>query len=78
MKDGGREIHRDMIRGVWSSVANLAIAPAQDRLGLSSPARMARRGPPERNWEWRLPPPIAGEARLRLGELTRIYGRSAR
>src|SRR3954468_19688751 len=36
----GREIHWEMIRTVWASVANLAIAPMQDLLGLGPEARM--------------------------------------
>jgi 4-alpha-glucanotransferase len=73
-----REIHWQMIRGVWSSVANLAIAPAQDLLGLGSEARMNRPGTSAGNWEWRLDGPIPDEALERLRELTRIYGRIAR
>src|SRR5438105_9474682 len=36
----GREIHWEMMRAVWSSVANAALAPMQDVLGLGSEARM--------------------------------------
>jgi len=50
VKDSGREIHWDMIRGVWSSVANLALAPMQDFLGLGSSARMNLPGTTEGNW----------------------------
>jgi 4-alpha-glucanotransferase len=74
----GKEIHREMIRCVWSSVANLAVVPAQDLLGLDSDARMNHPGTAQGNWEWRLsalPPP---EAQSRLRELTQTYGRSAR
>ncbi len=78
VKDGGREIHWDMIRGVWGSVANLAIAPVQDLLGLGSEARMNLPGTAEGNWEWRLEalPDVA--VLDRLGEMTGLYGRSAR
>jgi 4-alpha-glucanotransferase len=75
--DGG-DIHWRMIRGVWSSVANLAIAPAQDLLGLGSEARMNRPGTSGGNWEWRLKEALPEEALGRLRDLTRIYGRSAR
>jgi 4-alpha-glucanotransferase len=73
----GREIHWEMIRAVWASVANLAIAPAQDLLGLGSEARMNLPGTSQGNWEWRLlpgQPGVGPQAKLR--ELTRIYGRS--
>src|SRR5262249_59411654 len=53
VKDGGREIHWDMIRCVWSSVANLAIAPAQDLLGLGSEARLNLPATLAGNCEWR-------------------------
>src|SRR2546428_616521 len=78
VKDGGREIHWDIIRGVWGSVANLAIAPVQDLLGLGSEARMTLPGTAEGNWEWRLEalPDVA--VLDRLGEMTGLYGRSAR
>ena len=66
-----------MIRAIWASVANLAIAPVQDLLGLGSDARMNLPGTAEGNWEWRLealPGPAVME---RLRAMTRIYGRSA-
>jgi 4-alpha-glucanotransferase len=78
VKDSGREIHWDMIRGVWSSVANLALAPAQDLLGLGSEARMNLPGTSEGNWEWRMAALPAGEVQGRLRDSTAIYGRSAR
>lgn len=72
----GREVHWDFIRLAWSSVANTAIVPAQDLLGLGSEARMNTPGVPTGNWRWRLRPrqlgpPIA----RRLRELTETYGR---
>ena len=76
VRDGGREIHWDLIRGAWSSVANLAVAPAQDLLGLGSSARMNVPGTVDGNWEWRLSSRLPQEVLERLGEMTRIYGRS--
>jgi 4-alpha-glucanotransferase len=73
----GREIHWEMIRAVWASVANLAVVPAQDLLGLGSEARMNVPGTSQGNWEWRLLPGQPGKKeQARLLELTRIYGRS--
>jgi 4-alpha-glucanotransferase len=74
----GREIHWEMIRCVWSSVANLAVAPMQDLLGLGSEARMNLPGTSQGNWEWRMRGPAGEKEQARLRELTRIYGRSAR
>jgi len=73
----GREIHWDMIRLALASVADLAVVPAQDVLGLGSEARMNRPGQATGNWSWRLlegalSPAVAG----RLAELTHTYGRA--
>jgi 4-alpha-glucanotransferase len=78
VKDSGREIHWDMIRGVWSSVANLAVAPAQDLLGLGSEARMNLPGTSEGNWEWRMAALPSADVQGRLRSSTAIYGRAAR
>jgi len=70
------EIHWKMIRAVMASVANVAIVPAQDLLGLGTEARMNRPGTQRGNWGWRL---AAGalDARLaaRLRELAVTYER---
>ncbi|MBV9080642.1 MAG: 4-alpha-glucanotransferase, partial [Elusimicrobia bacterium] len=49
----GEEINWDLIRLALMSVANTAIVPAQDLLGLGSEARMNTPGTTEGNWEWR-------------------------
>ena len=73
----GEEIHWDMIRVALASVAELAVFPLQDILGLGSEARMNRPGQPVGNWTWRfgeeaLTPAVAE----RLALLTRTYGRA--
>ena len=50
--DGG-EIHWDMIRLALASVADTAIFPMQDVLGLGSEARMNLPGTAAGNWTWR-------------------------
>jgi 4-alpha-glucanotransferase len=72
----GRELHWDVLRLALASVADLAIAPAQDLLGLGSAARMNRPGTSRGNWRWRLAPG-ALDARIarRLRALTERYGR---
>jgi 4-alpha-glucanotransferase len=73
----GREIHWDMIRMVQMSVADLAIVPAQDLLGLGAEARMNLPGTASGNWEWRLAAGQLGDDALqRLATLTDTYGRS--
>lgn len=72
----GSEIHWDFIRLALSSVANLAVFPLQDLLGLGTEARMNRPGTGTGNWEWRftfdmLTPDICN----RLRELTEVYER---
>ncbi len=52
----GNDIAWDLIRGVWSSVARLALAPMQDFLSLDADARMNYPGRASGNWFWRLTP----------------------
>lgn len=49
------DISWDFIRGIWSSVAVMALAPMQDFLSLDTTARMNYPGRPSGNWGWRLP-----------------------
>ena len=46
-------IHWVMIRAVLSSIADTAVIPAQDLLGLGNAARMNLPGAPSGNWRWR-------------------------
>lgn len=50
----GSNVSWDMIRAVWSSVANFALAPMQDFLSLDNKARMNYPGNPSGNWTWRM------------------------
>ena len=73
----GTDIHWTLIRAVLASVANLAIVPLQDVLGLGSEARMNLPARPSGNWQWRfLPGMLTESVRERLSDLTEIYGRS--
>ena len=73
-----REIHWDFIRAVLSSVANTALVPAQDLLGLGSDARMNLPGSIRGNWRWRaLPGALTTEIAQRLGTLVELYERQA-
>ncbi len=72
----GREVNWTMIRLALASVADLAVIPLQDVLGLGSEARMNYPGRPEGNWRWRaLPGALTPEMKSRLAELTYLYGR---
>ncbi len=53
----GHWIHEpawELMRLAWSSVADLAIAPLQDVLGLGGDARMNVPGKADGNWKWRM------------------------
>ena len=79
MRCDGTEIHWDLIRLAWGSVADTAMTTVQDLLGLGQEARMntpSTLGPP--NWCWRLEPGTLTEGlACRLRELTAIYGRKS-
>lgn len=65
-----------MMRGAWSSVADLAIMQMQDLLSLGSQGRINTPSTLGENWQWRLLP---GQANSRLADrllqTTRLYGR---
>lgn len=73
----GSEIHWEFIRAVLASVANTAIIPLQDLLGLGTEARMNLPNSTEGNWSWRFKPgALTDKISHRLKELADIYGRS--
>ena len=73
----GTEIHWDFIRGVMASVANTAIVPLQDLLGLGTEARMNLPNSTEGNWAWRYQSgALHEELAVRLKELSNLYGRN--
>ena len=79
LNSSGEEIHWDFIRAVWGSVADRAIAPLQDVLGLGSEARMNLPNSSEGNWSWRYESgALTSDLALRLRDLTRLYGRTSR
>ncbi|WP_269473070.1 4-alpha-glucanotransferase [Leptotrichia trevisanii] len=70
------EIYWDALRGAWGSVANMAIAPIQDFLGLGSEARINTPGIASGNWQWRLKDGIlTDELAERIAKLTKVYSR---
>jgi len=72
----GEDIVRDMIRAALSSVADTAVVPLQDVLGLPGETRMNRPGSSSGNWAWRYRKGAltAGIAR-NLREMTELFGR---
>jgi 4-alpha-glucanotransferase len=72
----GHEINWDFIRLALMSVADVAIIPLQDVVGLGGEARMNVPGRAEGNWRWRFTfDAVSDEIKRRLKELTTIYGR---
>jgi 4-alpha-glucanotransferase len=78
----GRELASENIaweawRAVSASVANTAIAPLQDVLGLDATGRMNRPSEAEGNWGWRLQQEmLTGDLEERLKKLAQTYGRA--
>ncbi|MGQ9500624.1 MAG: 4-alpha-glucanotransferase [Anaerolineae bacterium] len=74
----GKEFHWDFIRLALSSVADMAVIPMQDILGLDSDARMNYPGRDSGNWVWRCPPDACAREEVirRLADMTEIYGRA--
>jgi 4-alpha-glucanotransferase len=72
----GREINWDMIRLALMSVANTAIVPLQDILGLGGEARMNTPGTERGNWLWRFRAEmLKGGVGERLSGMVEMYGR---
>ncbi len=72
----GKEIHWDLIRLASQSVADMAIYPMQDVLGLGTEARMNLPGKSSGFWEWRFSwDQVAPSHAARLYELTALYKR---
>lgn len=71
------EVSWELIRLAMMSVANTAILPMQDILGLGREARMNLPSTTEGNWLWRLlPDQLTSAVESRLLEMTEIYGRA--
>jgi 4-alpha-glucanotransferase len=77
MNLGDEELNWACIRTVMASVADTAIFPLQDVLGLGTMARLNAPGTSGgRNWRWRFTKKqLKGKSAKRLRELTETYGR---
>ena len=76
LNSDGKEIHWDFIRAVLASVADTAIVPMQDLLGLGTEARMNLPASESGNWQWRCKEgDFREEIAKRLQKLTKLYGR---
>jgi 4-alpha-glucanotransferase len=72
----GREINWALIRTILASVADTAIIPLQDVMGLGSDARMNLPARPSGNWQWRFTSDqLTADAGKRLKTLVQVYDR---
>lgn len=68
--------HWGFLRTIWASVADLAVAPAQDLLGLGRQSRMNTPSTVGGNWQWRLQPgALSDELAEELRDMTALYRR---
>ena len=79
LRSDGTEIHWDFIRAALGSVADTAIVPLQDVLGLGSEARMNVPAREEGNWAWRFrADDLTDASASRLRGLAEMFGRVPR
>jgi 4-alpha-glucanotransferase len=66
-----------LIRAALGSVAQLAVIPVQDLLGLGSEARFNTPGTSSGNWIWRLPPQaLSAQLAQHCAHLNHTFGRA--
>jgi 4-alpha-glucanotransferase len=64
----------NLIRAAWASLANFALAPMQDLLGLGPEARMNYPGRLGGNWNWRMPADgLSDSLQAKLQELNYLF-----
>ena len=77
LRSDGKEIHWDFIRAVLASVANTAVIPMQDLLGLGNDARMNLPASTSGNWQWRCEAKdFDKKIAERLADLSQMFGRN--
>lgn len=73
----GKEVQWEFIRAALSSVADTAIIPIQDYLGLGKEARINIPSTLGENWKWRLMPnEINDELAEKIRKMCKLYGRT--
>jgi 4-alpha-glucanotransferase len=74
----GRDIAGDLLRATWASVAQWALAPLQDVVGLGPEARMNYPSREHGNWGWRVrADQLTDDVADRLAGLNEVYGRAS-
>ena len=75
----GHDVSWDFIRTIWSSVADIVVAPMQDFLNLSTDARMNLPGTLGGNWQWRMQSHhVSDFLKKRIRETNDLYNRPDR
>jgi 4-alpha-glucanotransferase len=73
---GRKDMEWAFIRAALSSVADTAVIPMQDYLGLSSEGRINTPSTLGGNWEWRMADGVLTDSLAqRIREMTKLYGR---
>lgn len=76
LRAGPGQMPQAMIQALVGSVAQLAVLPMQDVLGLGSEARLNTPGTVSGNWSWLLPEHcLSAELAQRYAHLNRVFGR---
>ena len=69
------QIPWEFVRAAMSSVADMAIIPMQDYLGLGSEARINTPSTLGENWQWRMEKGADSALAERMQELNKLYAR---
>ncbi len=78
LNSSGKNIAWNMLKAVWASRADLALAPMQDFLNLGNEARMNFPGKLGGNWDWRMPANVLTDKLTdKIKELNNTYGRNS-
>ena len=65
-----------MVRAALGSVADTAVIPMQDYLGLDNRARLNQPSTVGKNWKWRVTKEqLSEDLQLEIRRLTKMYGR---
>lgn len=71
-----KEVHWEFIRAALASVADTAVIPMQDYLGLDGSARMNTPSTVGGNWKWRMrPEACTKELAEKIRSMVKLYGR---
>ena len=79
MNSDRKHIAWDMIHTLWSSVADLTIAPIQDFLEIGRSGRMNFPGRLGNNWNWRLPNQLlTSQLAEKINKMNQTFGRGSK